>query len=440
MNETSSINDQMSPIKEEHVIDTALVTRAAELADTDGEFGLNAARWQGSITIACNDDTWTVQIDGGRAVVGPAVPTTPAGDDAVVHAPAEVWGVLLRDPPPPGYSDAFGAVYSGLTVVPDVVDPARHLAIRRFCELLRFAANDLDPAPVPLSSAAKHGQHDAATGHYVHLEIDGFDNRVYYEEAGEGIGLLCQHTAGSDGRQWRHLLEDERITSRFRVVAYDLPFHGKSLPAAGRAWWAEQYRLTRDQLMQIPTALAAVLGLERPAFIGSSVGGMLALDLARYHAADYRAVVACEGALFLDAGSGTAEEPAPALAEDPALHAASMMSWMGATAPEAYRQETRLHYSQGAPGVFPGDINYFAYDHDLRGQAHLIDTSRCPVFMLTGEYDFVTVPFSEQAAREIPGVRYQSMKGMGHFPMSEDPEAFAGYLLPILDEIAELPG
>ena len=47
-----------------------------------------------------------------------------------------------------------------------------------------------------------------AVGRYVHLDIDGLDYRVYFEEAGEGIPLLLQHTAGADGRQWRHLLED----------------------------------------------------------------------------------------------------------------------------------------------------------------------------------------------------------------------------------------
>ena len=51
-----------------------------------------------------------------------------------------------------------------------------------------------------------------------------------------------------------------------------------------------------------------------------------------------------------------------------------MMMIMSPTAPEAYRQETRLHYAQGAPGVFPGDIAYYAVEHDLRGEAGQIDT------------------------------------------------------------------
>ena len=37
-------------------------------------------------------------------------------------------------------------------------------------------------------------------GRYVHVEIDGTPHRIYFEEAGQGIPLVCLHTAGSDAR------------------------------------------------------------------------------------------------------------------------------------------------------------------------------------------------------------------------------------------------
>ncbi len=43
-------------------------------------------------------------------------------------------------------------------------------------------------------------------------------------------------------------------------------------------------------------ALAAALGLEHPVFMGSSIGGHLALDLARYHPERFRAVISLERA------------------------------------------------------------------------------------------------------------------------------------------------
>ena len=67
-------------------------------------------------------------------------------------------------------------------------------------------------------------------GRYFMLEVGGKSYRIYMEEAGRGIPLLCLHTAGSDARQFRHILADEDITNRFRVMAFDLPWHGKSNP------------------------------------------------------------------------------------------------------------------------------------------------------------------------------------------------------------------
>ena len=71
------------------------------------------------------------------------------------------------------------------------------------------------------------------TGRYLRMDIEGRPHRVYVEEAGEGTPLLLLHTAGSDGRQWRDLLNDAEITRRFRCIAFDMPWHGKSCPPAG---------------------------------------------------------------------------------------------------------------------------------------------------------------------------------------------------------------
>jgi hypothetical protein len=54
------------------------------------------------------------------------------------------------------------------------------------------------------------------------------------------------YTAGAHGFQWRHLMEDPDITSKYQVIAWDLPFHGKSLPPIGDRHWEKPYNLTRD--------------------------------------------------------------------------------------------------------------------------------------------------------------------------------------------------
>jgi pimeloyl-ACP methyl ester carboxylesterase len=55
---------------------------------------------------------------------------------------------------------------------------------------------------------------------------------------------VCLHTAGADSIEFRHLLVDPEITGRYRVIAFDMPWHGRSLPPDG--WWNEEYKLTRD--------------------------------------------------------------------------------------------------------------------------------------------------------------------------------------------------
>jgi pimeloyl-ACP methyl ester carboxylesterase len=421
-------------------MDDALIRRAVELASADPEFALHAAGWTGTIYLGTPDRTWRVRV-GPAGLSGPdEVDSGPAlgeGDLAAV-ASASLWRQLLQPVPPAPCTNVFGASLAGLDLRMGGMDGRRYLAVSRFCELLRHAANGTDPAPQVVPSAAVHGQLDQAVGRYVHLLIDGVDYRVYYEEAGTGIGLLCQHTAGADAR---------RITSRFRVIAYDLPFHGKSVPPAGRAWWTEPYRLTTSFALAVVRALSGTLSLDRPTFVGSSLGGMLALDLARFHPDEFRAVIACEAALKFDVDEWIASLPPSASSvlslgfhPDVALHAATQTPFMGATAPVAYRKETWWHYAQGGPGVFPGDIYYYATDHDLRGSADQVDTSRCSVHFLVGEYDYPSLVISRASADQIAGATHAVMKGLGHFPMSEDPDRFSSYLLPILDGITARTG
>jgi len=38
-------------------------------------------------------------------------------------------------------------------------------------------------------------------GRYVSVPFEGVEYRVFYEEAGQGIPLICLHTAGTDSRE-----------------------------------------------------------------------------------------------------------------------------------------------------------------------------------------------------------------------------------------------
>jgi pimeloyl-ACP methyl ester carboxylesterase len=272
-------------------------------------------------------------------------------------------------------------------------------------------------------------------GRYVYVTVKGVEYRVYFEEAGQGIPVLCQHTAGSDGRQWRYFLESSELASRFRFVAYDLPYHGKSLPPISEPWWRERYSLSQSFLVQFVEAMVGALDMEKPIYVGCSMGGHLAPDLALQRPGLFRAVVAVEGGL-------ATHDPEPFnkyLSHPRASNEAKAALMMGQTSPrspEPHRRETVWVYSQGAPQVFQGDLDYYLGEHDLTKTASEIDTSKTQVHVIGGDYDWSATPERCKAlADAIPGATYTRMDGMGHFPMSENPETFERYLASLLDRI-----
>lgn len=276
---------------------------------------------------------------------------------------------------------------------------------------------------------------DTAQGRYVYIQIDGVEYRVYFEETGSGIPILLQHTAGSDGRQWRHFLESRDLQPHFRMIAYDLPYHGKSVPPAGIDWWAQEYKLTKDFLMKVVVTLAHELELDRPIYMGSSIGGNLATDLALYYPNEFRGLIGLEAASTTPGGYDESRGFGhPRISN--AYKASMMYGLMSPSSPERWRRETIWCYSQGAPPVFHGDLYYYSIDHDLTETAEQIDATRTPLYLLTGEYDWASTPdMSAELAGRIKGARFQKMEGLGHFPMSEDPERFLIAVMPVLEEI-----
>ena len=272
------------------------------------------------------------------------------------------------------------------------------------------------------------------TGRYARIALDGRPHRIYYEEAGAGIALLCLHTAGSDSRQYRAVLNDPPILKNYRVVAFDMPWHGKSSPPAG--WQRDEpYRLTTASHTRLLMTIARELKLERPVVMGCSIGGRIVLHLALEHARELRALIGLQSAAYVERYYDASWMDH---AEVHGGRAAGGLAYglMSPLSPDEQRWETVWHYMQGGPGVFSGDLHFYQVEGDIRGRIGAIDTKLCPLYMLTGEYDYSASPRdTEAAAARIPGAKVTIMKGLGHFPMSENPEAFLAYLRPVLDEI-----
>jgi pimeloyl-ACP methyl ester carboxylesterase len=271
-------------------------------------------------------------------------------------------------------------------------------------------------------------------GRYCDVDIAGAHHRIFIEEAGQGIPLLCLHTAGADSRQYRHLMNDAAVTSKYRVIAFDMPYHGRSNPPD--EWWLRKYSLTtRDYVAQI-RAVWKTLELEQPVVMGCSMGGAIVLKLAADFQRELRGIVGLESSAY-----------APGRYNDylhhPAIHGGELVAsytygLCAPSSPETSARENWWYYSQSGPGVYAGDVHFYSVDWDGRDDIKKIDTRLCKVSLLTGEFDYSCTPdMTRAAAAAISGSRLVVMTGMGHFPMIENYPVFRTFLLPELEWMSQ---
>lgn len=387
--------------------------------------------------LSVGDAYWLFTIQGGHVTNVTPGPVVMPSYDFELHASEAHWQSFWQAKPPTGGHDLFAMLKNGtLRITGNLYPLMSHLLYFKFLLAAprALSASSTDPQPVESNDLDADVHIEPIVGRYAHINIEGTRHRVYFEQAGNGIDLLCLHTAGSDGRQFRALLNDPDVLARYRVTVFDMPWHGKSSPPAG--WQLDDYRLTSDNYVAQVMAIKNALSLDQPVVMGCSIGGRIVLHLAEQHASEFRAII----------GLQSAPHVAPYYNVD-WLHRADVHGGevcgavaYGLTAPgspEDHRWETIWHYMQGGPGIFKGDLYFYKVDGDIRNRLDNIDPSKCPLYFLTGDYDFSCAPDDTRAlAGALGDASVTIMPDMGHFPMSEHPDAFLDYLRPVLDDIA----
>jgi len=405
-----------------------------ERANANANIRLHTGYEDLTFAIICGDETNFLTVDGN----GARFSDRPSADKIVfsMKASADAWREFRRAEPSPGFQ-----TLSAMRRTQHLIVEGDMSAFFRHMMLLELLFSDLSDKPSPGEGTGLPPEIEPITGQYLHLDISGKRHRLYFEASGEGQPLLCLHTAGSDARQFRHILNDPAVTDRFRVIAFDMPWHGKSSPPAG--FEHEVYELTTDKYVEMILAFSNALNLEKPVVMGCSIGGRAVLHLALRYGERFRAAIGLQSALYAEDRSLGDPQPEMAL-HRPDIHGgklagASMAGMIAPQSPSSERWETMWHYMQGGPGIFWGDIRYYFDDGDLRnGGADDLAASNCPLYLLSGEYDPSATPeMGREVAQLANAAHFEVMKGMGHFPMSENPNLFREYLLPVLDRILE---
>jgi pimeloyl-ACP methyl ester carboxylesterase len=412
-----------------------MIEKLAELVNADANLVRRGQYVNTTFMIEVSDTGYLVRVQDGRIVsVTRGTFITPNYSFAL-RAPKEAWESFWQPMPKPGCNDIFALFKRGLLRIEGDLHPfmANLLYFKGVLESPRRAKE-----PPTWSLARKPSESGASprfepvTGRYLHLDLLGRPHRLYVEEAGQGIPLLCLHTAGSDGRQFRGLMNDPRVTGNFRVIAFDMPWHGKSSPPTG--WQDEEYRLTSRDYVQMICEVSNALGLDKPVAMGRSIGGRIALYLAHQCPERFRAIIG------LESSPHVAPYYDVSWLNRPDVHGgevcAGVVSGLVApTAPDEHRWETLWHYLQGGPGVFKGDLHFYKVDGDIRDKVDQIDGRKANLYLLTGEYDYSCTTEATLDIAKRTGAEATIMKDLGHFPMSEDPPLFVSYLLPVLETI-----
>lgn len=232
---------------------------------------------------------------------------------------------------------------------------------------------------------------------------------VFYAERGAGPPLLCLHGAGGSHTHWGHALAG--LADVARVIAPDLPGHGRSAPPG---------RTSVAAYGAAALALLDELGLERALLAGHSMGAAAALEAAL--AAPERVA----GLALVGAAARLRVAPAllAGLADGPEAAIADLVAAMYPGPSAHLRPAAAAEYLRD-PATLRAD--FLACDGwDARGP---VAGLRCRTLVVCGEADGLTPPkLARELAGLIPGARLELLPAVGHVPMLEAPGAVVAAL------------
>jgi pimeloyl-ACP methyl ester carboxylesterase len=248
-----------------------------------------------------------------------------------------------------------------------------------------------------------------------------------YHREGSGPPLVLLHGVGHHWQAWRPVIDELR--AEFDIIACDSPGFGRSAPLAA------SIKPTIPAYAEAFERFFAELGLERPHVAGNSMGGAIALELARARAVR-------SASAFSPAGFWTPGELRFALASLGALARMPMALRPGVTALARTRAGRVALFGQlfGWPKRLPAE-EAVATLEDAWGAPALNDTlaafhdysfsapqelREVPVTIAWGVRDRLLL-YGRQAPRAralLPWARHLTL-GAGHVPFFDDPAAVA---------------
>jgi pimeloyl-ACP methyl ester carboxylesterase len=267
-------------------------------------------------------------------------------------------------------------------------------------------------------------------------ELTLHGHRVAYRMAGEGPALVLVHGITSTSQTWDQVMPV--LAEHHTVIAPDLLGHGESAKPRGDYSLGAYASGVRDLLV--------ALGHEHATFVGHSLGGGVAMQLA------YQFPERCERLVLVDSGGlgrelsfvlraatvPGSEIVLPLLASAGLLGlgrgVGRVMDRVGLRLGTDLEEMARGHASLADPEARAAFVHTLRAIVDPGGQRvnatdRLYLAAKVPTLLLWGERDsIIPVEHGRQAHALMPGSRLEVFPRAGHFPHRDDPLRFVRVL------------
>jgi 3-oxoadipate enol-lactonase len=236
--------------------------------------------------------------------------------------------------------------------------------------------------------------------------------RAHFKEAGNGEPLILIHTNGASAWQYAEVLP--LLLTRFRVIAWDMPGHGDS-DSIARHYNVEDYADALHGFME-------ALGLKAAHVSGCSIGGSICVAFAARYPRRTRSSV-------------IVETPFRTEAEWEA-------NWAHVEANFALPTQTERQMGERVAKVDAERLARWNIDRNKAGARVMVDVMwairafdvgaaakaiQRPAMILYGKRG-PTIAGKERFAAAAPQIPIHVMDDSGHFPMLDQPAAFAEIL------------
>jgi pimeloyl-ACP methyl ester carboxylesterase len=287
--------------------------------------------------------------------------------------------------------------------------------------------------------------------HYLPLEIDGQPVRLAYMDippsiAANGQSIVLLHGKNFYGSYWEGTIK-ALAAAGYRVIVPDQMGFGKSSKP--------DIPYSFDLLAANTVQLLDTLNIQRVAVVGHSMGGMLAVRLARHYPQRITHLILENPIGLEDYRFAIPPQPTSKIYEDelsevdPAKIRAFLKRYVVEWKPEVYERFVEVRTRITLSGEYPrwakaSALTYqMIYQQPVRHEFGLI---RTPTLLIIGQEDRTVVgrafvpedvrktlgqypQLGKVAARDIPGSKLVELEGVGHIPHLEAPDAFHKELL-----------